>query len=139
MNTIELRRLNDNFHLEAVNEMGNTVHIDAAPDIGGSNQGMRPMQMLLAVLGGCSSIDVISILKKQKQDVQDIRVTVTGEREQNAIPSLYKNVHIAFKLYGNLDEDKVRKAVSLAVEKYCSVARILEKTAKITYSFELNP
>ena len=139
MITIELKRLSDTFHLEAVNESGKTVHIDAAPDIGGTNQGMRPMQMLLAVLGGCSTIDVISILKKQKQEVQDIRVIVTGEREQDAIPSLYKDVHILFKLYGNLDEDKVRKAVSLSVEKYCSVARILEKTAKITYGFEVFP
>ncbi len=137
MTTIELKRLNDGFHLEAVNEKGNVVHIDAAPDIGGTNQGMRPMQMLLAVLGGCSTIDVICILKKQKQDVEDIRVVVTGEREQDAIPSLYKDVHILFKLYGKLDEDKVRKAVSLSVEKYCSVARILEKTAKITYSYEV--
>ncbi len=88
MITIELKRLNDSFHLEAVNESGKTVHFDAAPDIGGTNQGMRPMQMLLAVLGGCSTIDVISILKKQKQDVRDIRVTVTGEREQDAIPFL---------------------------------------------------
>ena len=138
MVTIELRRLNDAFHLEAVNESGNVVHIDAAPDIGGTNQGMRPMQMLLAVLGGCSSIDVISILKKQKQDVKDIRITVTGNREQEAIPSLYKDVHLLFKLYGNLDSDKVQKAVSLSVEKYCSVARILEKTASITYSFEIH-
>jgi putative redox protein len=134
---IELKRLNDAFHLEAANEIGNTVQIDAAPDIGGTNQGMRPMQMLLAVLGGCSTIDVISILKKQKQDVKDIRITVTGERDQDAIPSLYKDVHILFKLYGNLDEDKVRKAVSLSVDKYCSVARILEKTATITYGFEI--
>ena len=139
MVTIEIKRLNDAFHLEAVNEMGNTVHIDAAPDIGGTNQGMRPMQMLLAVLGGCSTIDVISILRKQKQDVKDIRITVTGEREQDAIPSLYKQIHILFKLYGNLDEDKVRKAVSLSVDKYCSVARILEKTANITYDFKILP
>src|SRR5258706_14467911 len=132
MTTIELKRIDDGFHLEAVNEIGNTVQIDAAPDIGGTNQGMRPMQMLLAVLGGCSTIDVISILKKQKQDVKDIRVTVTGERKQNAIPSLYKDVHILFKLYGKLDEDKVRKAVSLTVEKYCAVARSRETTARRT-------
>ncbi len=137
MTTIELRRKNNAYHLEATNEIGNTVQIDAAPDIGGTNQGMRPMQMLLAVLGGCSSIDVISILKKQKQDVKDIRITVSGERDQDSIPSLYKTVHILFRLYGKLDEEKVRKAVTLSVEKYCSVARILEKTAKITYSSEV--
>ena len=64
---IELNRLNDAFHLEAVNEQGKTVHIDASPDIGGTNQGMRPMQLVLTAMGGCSTIDIINILKKQKQ------------------------------------------------------------------------
>lgn len=129
--------MNDAFHFEAANENGNSVHIDASPDIGGTNQGMRPMQMLLAAMGGCSAIDVVNILKKQKQDLKDIKVTVTGEREQGAIPSLFTEVHAHYKLFGNLDKDKADKAVSLAVDKYCSVAKTLEKTAKVTYSFEI--
>jgi putative redox protein len=134
---IELKRLNDAFHFEASNENGNRVHIDASPDIGGTNQGMRPMQMLLAAMGGCSSIDVVNILKKQKQDLKDIQVTVTGEREKDAIPSLYTEVHAHFKLFGKLDKDKAEKAVNLAVDKYCSVAKTLESTAKVTHSFEI--
>ena len=134
---IELNRLNDQFHFAAANENGNTVHIDASPDIGGTNQGMRPMQMLLAAMGGCSSIDVVNILKKQKQDLQDIKVTVTGEREEGAVPSLFKKVHAHFKLFGNLDKDKAEKAVALSVDKYCSVAKTLEKTATVTYSTEI--
>jgi putative redox protein len=134
---IELKRLNDAFHFEAANENGNSVHIDASPDIGGTNQGMRPMQMLLAALGGCSSIDVVNILKKQKQELKDIQVTITGEREKDAIPSLYTEVHAHFKLFGKLDKDKAEKAVNLAVDKYCSVAKTLEKTAKVTHSFEI--
>jgi len=134
---IELSRLNDGFHMEAENEQGNTVQMDASPDIGGTNQGMRPMQLLLAAMGGCSSIDVINILKKQKQPLKDIKVTITGEREKDAIPSLYTEVHAHFKLFGNLDPDKAQKAVSLSVDKYCSVAKTLEKTAKITYSIEV--
>jgi putative redox protein len=134
---IELKRLNDAFHFEAANENGNRVHIDASPDIGGTNQGMRPMQMLLAALGGCSSIDVVNILKKQKQDLKDIQVTITGEREKDAVPSLFTEVHAHFKLFGKLDKDKAEKAVTLSVDKYCSVAKTLEKTAKVTYSFEI--
>lgn len=134
---IELGRVSDDFHLEAVNENGNSLHIDASPDIGGTNKGMRPMQLLLAAMGGCSSIDIINILKKQKQDLKDIKITVTGERQKDAVPSLYTEVHSHFKLYGNLDQDKVQKAVSLSVEKYCSVAKTLEATAKVTYSFEI--
>ena len=134
---IELSRLNDAFHMEAKNEQGNTVHIDASPDIGGTNQGMRPMQLLLSALGGCSSIDIINILKKQKQPLKDIKVSVTGEREKDVIPSLFTEVHAHFKLYGDLDPDKVQKAVTLGVEKYCSVAKTLEYKAKVTYSFEI--
>jgi putative redox protein len=134
---IEINRVNDGFHMEAVNEQGNVVSMDASPDIGGTNQGMRPMQLLLTAFGGCSSIDVINILKKQRQDLRDIKITVTGEREKDAVPSLYTEVHAHFKLYGNLDPDKAEKAVALSVEKYCSVAKTLEKTAKVTYSFEI--
>jgi putative redox protein len=139
MITIELSRLNDAFHFEAKNEQGNVVHLDASPDIGGTNQGMRPMQMLLAAMGGCSAIDVINILKKQKQPLKDMKITVNGEREPDAIPSLYTAVHAHFKLYGELDKEKVSKAVTLSVEKYCSVAKTLEAKAKITYSFEIIP
>lgn len=136
---IELNRLNDGFHLEAINEQGKSVHIDASPDIGGTNQGMRPMQLLLAAMGGCSTIDIINILKKQKQPLRDIKITVTGEREKDAIPSLFVEVHTHFRLYGNLDHEKVQRAVSLGVEKYCSVAKTLSYKAKITHSFEILP
>jgi putative redox protein len=73
--------LNDAFHFSAENENGNAVQLDASTDIGGTNQGMRPMQMLLAAMGGCSAIDVINILKKQRQDLKDLKITVSGERE----------------------------------------------------------
>lgn len=134
---VEINRLNDGFHMEAVNEQGNTLQMDASPDIGGTNQGMRPMQLLLAAFGGCSSIDLINILKKQKQPLKDVKVTVTGEREKDVVPALYTEVHAHFKLFGTLDKDKVQKAVSLSVDKYCSVAKTLEKSAKVTYSFEI--
>lgn len=134
---IELNRLNDAFHFSAENENGNTVHIDASPDIGGTNKGMRPMQMLLAAMGGCSAIDIINILKKQKQDLKDLKITVTGEREKDVLPSLFETVHAHYKFFGNLNKEKVEKAIKLSVEKYCSVSKTLEKTANITYSFEI--
>ena len=140
MITIELNRLNDGFHFAAVNESGNTVHLDGSPDIGGENKGMRPMQMLLAAMGGCSAIDVINILKKQRQDLKDIKITVTGEREADAIPSLYQTVHAHYKFFGALDPDKVEKAINLSIDKYCSVSKTLEKGGtKITHSFEIIP
>ena len=134
---IELARISGNFHMEAKNEQGNAIQIDASPEIGGTNLGMRPMQLLLSGLGSCSAIDLINILKKQKQPLHDIKITVTGERQQKVVPSLFINAHIHFKLFGALDERKVEKAVRLAVDKYCSVAKILEKTATVSHSFEI--
>ena len=135
---IELNRLNDAFHFAAENESGITVHLDSSPDSGGTNQGMRPMQMLLAAMGGCSAIDIILILNKQRQVLKDLKITVTGEREKNAIPSLFKTVHAHYRFFGDLDKDKVEKAISLSIEKYCSVSQTLEKAgATITYSFEI--
>ena len=134
---IEIKRLNDAFHLEAVNEQGRSVHLDASPDIGGTNLGMRPMQLVLSALGGCSTMDIINILKKQREPLRDIRIEVTAERQKDEIPSLFTKVHVHFKLFGDINVAKAEKAISLGVEKYCSVARILEKTALVTHSFEI--
>lgn len=134
---IELHRLDQDYHMEAVNEAGRTIQMDNSVESGGHNLGMRPMQVLLAAMGACSAIDVISILRKQREDLKDIKITVTGEREKDAVPSLYTEVHAHYKLFGNISKDKAEKAVALSVDKYCSVARTLEKTAKVTYSFEI--
>ncbi len=137
MMKITLKRLDDMYHLQAMNEDGRTVETDGAPAIGGSNKGMRPMQLLLSAAGSCSTIDLISILKKQKQNLLDLQVEVTAEREKDKTPSLFTEVHLHYILTGNLDEDKVKRALELAVEKYCSVVKILEKTAQVTYTWEI--
>lgn len=134
---IILKRLDDAYHLEAKNEDGNTIETDGAPTIGGNNKGMRPMQLLLAAVGSCSSIDIISILKKQKQELKDLEVEVTAEREKDSVPALFTDVHIHFKLKGDLADEKVKRAVNLSIDKYCSVVKILEKTAKVSSSYEI--
>jgi putative redox protein len=134
---ISLKRIDDAFHMEAKNEDGCTIETDGAPSIGGKNQGMRPMQLLLAAAGSCSSIDIISILKKQKQNLEDIQIEVTAEREKDKVPALFTDIHIHFKLKGDLAEEKVKRAVNLSIDKYCSVLRILEKTAKVSSSYEI--
>jgi putative redox protein len=95
------------------------------------------MQLVLSAAGSCSSMDIISILKKMKQDLRDFEVEVTAKREPDKVPSLFTEVHLHFKLSGNLEEDKVGRAIELSMTKYCSVVKILEKTAKITSSFEI--
>ncbi len=134
---INLKRIDDAFHLEAVNEDGCKLETDGAPAIGGSNKGMRPMQLLLVAAGSCSSIDIISILRKQKQDLKDFEVEITADREKDKVPALFENIHIHFTLTGNLQDEKVKRAVNLSTEKYCSVIKILEKTATVTSSYKI--
>ena len=99
--------------------------MDSSPESGGQNYGVRPMQMLLMGLGGCSAIDVIMILKKQRQDVRDYKMIIKGDREVGKEPSLWKTITIEFHIYGNVNEDKAKKAVELSLNKYCSVAATL--------------
>ncbi len=137
---INLKRLDSDFNFQAINEDGNSVLIDGAPAIGGHNKGMRPMQLLLSALGGCSAIDIISILRKQKQELESIEIEVNGDREPVGVEgySLFKTIEVHFILKGNVDKDKVERAVKLSMEKYCSVTKTLEPTAKITYKVTLN-
>ncbi len=135
---IEIARLNKAVHLEATNEEGATIEMDGSPAIGGQDLGMRPMQVLLASLGGCSSMDVLSILAKQRQVIDDYKVTVDGEREQGVEPSLFRKVHVHFELKGQVDEEKANRAVELSMTKYCSVVKTLEPTATVTYSVKVN-
>ena len=133
---IELVRKNKAFHFEATDSTLQKVQIDASPKVGGENKGTRPMDLLLMALGGCSSIDIGLILKKQKQELEDFKVQITADRE-DAVPSLFKKINLHFILWGDLKGKKVIKSIELSLEKYCSVAKILEPTADITYTFEI--
>lgn len=136
---VTLARKNDAVHFVAKNEQNVELAIDGSPEIGGKDLGFRPMQMLLAGLGGCSGIDIVNILKKQRQQLDEFDIEIDGQREVGVEPSLFKDIHVIFKLKGpNLDENKVKKAVELSMDKYCSVAKTLESSAKITYEFEVN-
>src|SRR6201985_2759410 len=125
MPTIQLSRVHGDFGIEATDGNGHTIKMDSSPESGGLHFGVRPMQTLLMGLGGCSAIDVISILKKQRQEVTDYKINISGEREQGKEPSLWKSVTMEFHLYGNIDADKAGRAVDLSVNKYCSVAATL--------------
>jgi putative redox protein len=134
---ITIDRINDAVHLRAANEGGLSIDMDGSPEIGGQDQGPRPMQVLLMALGGCSSMDVLSILKKMRQEVQDYKVVIDGEREDGAIPSVFRKIHVHFILKGNLDPEKVKQAIALSMDKYCSVSAMLQHDAEITHDFEI--
>ncbi len=134
---IKLKRVNNAVHLEASNALGNTVQIDGAPKIGGEDKGARPMELLLMGLGGCSSMDIISILQKQKQVIDDYDVNITAERDADNTPSLFTKIHVEFIIKGDVNPKKAERAVQLSMDKYCSVTKIMEKTAEITHSLKL--
>jgi putative redox protein len=137
---INLKRIDTDFNFEASNDDGNTISIDGAPAIGGHNKGMRPMQLLLAALGGCAAIDIILILKKQKQVIEFFDIEVDGEREATTSEgvSLFRTIEVHFILKGNIEQRKAERAVQLSMEKYCSVTKTLEPTAKITHRVTIN-
>ena len=116
---------------------GHSVVMDSAPEVGGRNLGVRPMEMLLLGLGGCTSFDVVSILHKSRQKISDCEVEIEAERA-DSVPKVFTRIHLHFIVSGReLDEAKVGKAISLSADKYCSASRILEKTAAITHDFEI--
>ena len=135
---INIQRKGEAFHLEAKNEDGATLQMDASPELGGENKGLRPMQLLLAALGGCSTVDILLILKKQKQTVINFEVEVDGERENVEEYSLFRDICLHFKMEGNIERIKAEKAIRLSLDKYCSVSKTLEPTAKITYKLTIN-
>lgn len=127
MINIEINRVNGDFGFEATDDYGHSVKIDTSPETGGTNFGVRPMQLLLMGLGGCSGIDIISILKKQRQEVESFRTRIEGERQAGVEPSLWTSVNLIFELTGNIDPEKAHRACQLSLEKYCSVAETLRR------------
>ena len=136
---VEMNRVNGDFHFEAFGNDKIAVQIDAASTIGGTNAGTRPMELLLMGIGGCSAIDIVLILKKARQVVEDFKISIEGQREVDAVPAPFEKIHIKYWFKGNLKPQKVEDAIRLSMEKYCSAAIMLSKTAEITWSYEITP
>ena len=135
-----LNRLDQDFHFEAKGSSPIPVHIDAAEGIGGHNAGARPMELLLMGLGGCTAIDVILILKKQRQIIEDFQIRVQGDREkiEGTEKTPFRQINIQFELKGQIDGNKALKAIQMSMDKYCSATAQLEPSATITHSLLLN-
>jgi putative redox protein len=139
MITIELERKHGDYGFEAKDANNHTLNIDGSPEIGGLNTGIRPMQTLLMALGGCSGIDIVTILKKQRQTIDTFNMKIEGEREAGVEPSLWKFIKVSFELEGVLDADKVKRACALSMDKYCSVAETLRRAgAAIEWHVKVN-
>ena len=132
-------RSSGKYHLTSRNQHGRSVETDGSEDIGGQSKGMRPMELLLTALGSCSTIDIVLILEKQRQKLDDIKIEITGEKEKIDNHSAYRRIHMNFNLYGEIKPEKAKKAIDLSLDEYCSVAMVLKKTATITYDFVIFP
>ncbi len=116
---------------------GHTIVMDGPKTLGGKNLGVRPMEMLLLGMGGCTTVDVVSTLKKMREEVHDCRVEISAERSEEH-PKVFTNIHLHFIIEGsNLNDKKIEKAISLSADKYCSASIMLGKTAAITHDFEI--
>lgn len=124
------------FELES--ETGHTIIVDGPPDMGGKNQGPRPMELILMGVGACSSIDVVHILKKARQDATGCVCELQAERV-DAVPAVFSKIHLHFIVSGKgLKENQVRRAVELSAEKYCSASIMLTRGGvEITHGFEI--
>ncbi len=128
---------NDGVSFLGETESGHTVLMDGAPEAGGKNLGLRPMEMVLMGTGGCTAFDVVMILKKSRQDIIDCMVEIEAERATED-PKVFTRIHYHFILTGNnLKPQQVERAINLSAEKYCSASIMLGKTAEMTHDFEI--
>lgn len=133
---VTLKRINDHYRFEAKGKTGVPVLID---NIGEEDaQGASPMELLLMGVGGCSAIDIIYILKKQRQHISDYKVIVTGTRHEVKEAKPFNNIQVAVHLEGDIDPKKAKKAAQLSFDKYCSVSITFQDSVSITYAVLVN-
>lgn len=133
---VSLDRLNDDYHFEAKGASGVKVHIDnSSMD---NVQGVSPMELLLMGVGGCNAIDIVSILKKQRQQITSYRVEVEGNRKEVRQAKPFESMHVTVFLEGDIQPDKAIRAAQLSFEKYCSVSITMEGCVSIDYDIVLN-
>ena len=135
---VALERINNDYLFEVSNDQGHRVFLDNKTKTEGSVKGISPMELLLMGLAGCSSIDVVAILQKQKINPTSLKMEVEGHRPEGVIPRLFHEIQVNVYLEGDFSPEKALRAVALSFEKYCSVSKTLEHTANITHTVYLN-
>jgi len=116
---------------------GHTSFTDGPPEHGGVNAGMRPMEMVLLGMGGCTAYDVVEILRKSRRNVTRLAINIEADRAED-IPAVFTEIRLVYKVSGEgIQEREVKRAIELSVNKYCSATRMLSSTAKVTYQYEI--
>ena len=135
---VSLERINEDYLFEVTNANGMRVRLDNNSKTTGEVQGVSPMELLLMGVAGCSSIDIVAILNKQKINPKVLKMEVHGHRHKNEVPSLFYQIDIDIYLEGDFSPEKAKRAAQLSFDKYCSVSKTLEPTAKINHHIILN-
>lgn len=134
---IYLRRTNQEVLFEASNERGHRVSIEGSRNIGGEDSAPSPTELLLMSQAGCTGIDVVELLKKMRQKLIHIEIETEGQRAQDQVPKIFTRIHLHYKLYGDIKPEKAEKAISMSIEKYCTVSKMIDQVAEISHSFEV--
>ena len=132
---LEFKRIEKPYFFEVENASGAKLNIDAAPEIGGTNRALRPMELLASGLAGCIAIDVLSILKKQRVDTENFGITIEGKRVEG-IPSPFESIHLCFHVDSQINRDQLSRNIELVIEKYCSVSASLSESVQITFEID---
>lgn len=121
-----------------VSGSGHAIVLDAATDNNGQDSGSRPTELLLMATGGCTGMDVVSILRKMQVNFTRFEMEIQGERAPEH-PRYFTKVHITYKIWGDIPEEKLKKVIDLSLDKYCSVSQSLRPRAEVSYSYKINP
>ena len=135
---VSLERINEDYLFEVTNSKGMSIHLDNNSKQNGEIKGLSPMELLLMGLAGCSSIDIIAILNKQKINPKVLKMEIKGHRFEDQIPALFYQIDIKIFLEGDFSSVKAKRAAKLSFDKYCSVSKTLEPTSKIFHQIIFN-
>jgi len=135
---VSLERINDDYLFEVTNPNGHKVLLDNKSKTSGEVQGVSPMELLLMGVAGCSAIDIVAILNKQKINPKVLKMEVKGQRNTYEVPALFYQIDIIIYLDGDFSAEKAKRAAQLSYDKYCSVSKTLEPTAEIYHKVILN-
>lgn len=134
---ITINRANQDVLFEVKNASNATAYVDGAPEIGGVDGGIRPMEMVLAAVATCSAFEIVNILKKQRQPLEDLSMTVKGTREKKGTAKPFAQIDVAFYVTGDVDDKKAERAADLAINKYCSAKASLDPAIQVNYTVNI--
>src|SRR5687768_9335562 len=136
---ITLSRVNQAVRFEAKNERGHAVIVEGGRGAGGEDQAPSPTEYLMISQAACTAIDIVELLGKMRQKLKHIEIEAEGTRAEDQIPRIFTGIHLHYKLYGEIKKSKAEQAINMSIDKYCTISKMIDKVAKITYSLEILP